>query len=196
MTPTAQSAHVSPVVRPLTPDRWNDLEGLFTRRGPRGGIPMPGSSCWCMWWRQRTGDATKNRAALRSITLRGEEPGLIAYLEDEAVGWVSVARRETFGQLMSSPQLRPRDGDDGVWAIVCFYVDPRWKGRGVAAALLAAAVERACERGATAVEAYPHVEGDFMGSLPVLEARGFERVRPAGKRVVVRRPADRAETDP
>lgn len=194
MTRIGQSEQASAVVRPLTPDRWDDLESLFTRRGPRGGIPMPGSSCWCMWWRQRTGDATKNRAALRSITERGEEPGLLAYVEDEAVGWVSVARRETFGQLMSSPQLRPRDGDDDVWAIVCFYVDPRWKGRGVAATLLAAAIERAREKGATDVEAYPHVKGDFMGSLSILEGCGFERVRPAGKRVVVRRPADRAQT--
>ena len=31
-------------IRPLTPDRWADLE---TRFGPRGAC----AGCWCMWWR-------------------------------------------------------------------------------------------------------------------------------------------------
>ena len=33
--------------RPLTPDRWKDLEALFGKHGATGG-------CWCMWWRSET----------------------------------------------------------------------------------------------------------------------------------------------
>jgi hypothetical protein len=61
----------------------------------------------------------------------------------------------------------------GVWAIVCFYVDPRAKERGVATALLDAAVAHAFRRGAASVEAYPHVDGDYMGRPEPLRASGL-----------------------
>jgi GNAT superfamily N-acetyltransferase len=182
------SVHVdeSLQVHPVTPDRWRDLVDLFERPGPRGGTPMPGATCWCMWWRQRTGDATKNKKAMRSVVGRGDVPGLLAYANDVPVGWISVGRREQFAQLMRSPRYKPRDDDHNVFAIVCFYVDPRSKGSGVAGALLDAAVEWARRRGANAIEAYPNVNPDFMGSLEAFERRGFARTRVAGKRSIVR----------
>lgn len=146
---------------------------------------MPGA-CWCMWWRQRTGDAAKNKDAMRGLILAGTEPGLIAYLDGVPVGWVSVAERHDFGQLIRSPQYRPRDSDANVFAIVCFYVDPRRKGSGVGTALLDAAVEYARARGAVAVEAYPNVRPDYMGRRDALERRGFTEIRAAGKRAVLR----------
>lgn len=56
----------------------------------RGGTPMPGS-CWCMWWRERSGSAATNKQAMSAIVNDGQVPGLIAYEDDVAVGWVSVA---------------------------------------------------------------------------------------------------------
>ena len=148
---------------------------------------MP-STCWCMWWRQRTGDAKRNKQAMEALVHKRREPGLLAYEAHRPVGWVSVGPREEFGQLVRSRSYGPR-GDEtepGVWSIVCFYVDPRAKRRGVGGALLDAAVERARTRGASAVEAYPHERGDYMGTLRAFERRGFTPVRSAGKRVVVR----------
>lgn len=139
-----------------------------------------------MWWRQRTGDADANQRAMRSIVRGGEEPGLLAYEGGIPVGWVSVGRRESFGQLMRSPQYKPRDDDPRVFAIVCFYVDPRAKHSGVAGALLDAAVEWSRRQGALAIEAYPMSSPDFMGRLEAFERRGFTPVRVAGKRSVVR----------
>ena len=173
-------------VHPVTPERWPDLVALFERPGPRGGTPMPGAGCWCMWWRQRTGDAAKNKQAMQSLVAEGSEPGLLAYADGVPVGWVSLGRREHFGQLMRSPRYKPADDDPDVFAIVCFYVDPRWKRSGVAGALLDSAVEWARQRGATAVEAYPNLNPDFMGRLEAFERRGFSRERTAGKRIVVR----------
>lgn len=172
-------------MHPVTPDRWPDLVGLFERPGPRGGTPIPGS-CWCMWWRQRSGDAATNKEAMRALVADGPPPGLLAYADGVAVGWVSVAERESFGQLLRSRQYRPHDSDGGVFAIVCFYVDPRHKRTGVASALLDAAIEQARAHGATAVEAYPNVSPDYMGSLRGFERRGFRHTRRAGKRAVVR----------
>ena len=172
-------------VAPVTPDRWADLADLFERKGPRGGTPMP-AGCWCMWWRRRTGDRAKNKRAMRALVRGDREPGLLAYDGGVAVGWVSLAPREEFDHLVRSRLYGPQDGDEGVWSIVCFYVDPRAKRQGCATALLEAAVKHAFGRGASAIEAYPHARGDYMGSLAMFTPIGFEPVRAAGTRTIVR----------
>lgn len=175
-------------IKPVTAERWDDLVELFERPGPRGGFPMP-SGCWCMWWRQRTGDPSKNRAAMHEIVCCGGTPGLLAYEDTRPIGWVSVAPRSEFGQLMRSRTYGPTEAQSGVWSIVCFYVDARAKRRGIARALLAAALEHAVRRGANVIEAYPHELGDYMGSPTMFAESGFEPVRAAGKRVVMQRVA-------
>jgi GNAT superfamily N-acetyltransferase len=179
-------------IEPVTADRWSDLADLFERKGPRGGASMP-STCWCMWWRTRTGDAQRNREAMHEIVDRGDVPGLLAYEEDQAAGWVAVAPRPEFGQLQRSRTYGFDEGQGDVWAVTCFYVDPRMKRRGVARALLAAAVDHAFGRGGQAIEALPHRDGDYMGSPAMFEEARFERIRDIGARVLVRRTASAAE---
>ena len=174
-------------VVPLTPDRWDDFVDLFMRKGPRGGAGLGEGGCWCMWWRQRTGNRERNRRAMRTLVKAGREPGLLAYAEGIPVGWVSVAPREDYGQLARSKHYGPVKEDEGVWAIVCFHVHPSARHRGVAKALLEAAVEHAARRGARAVEAYPHERrADYMGSREMFEAAGFREVRSGGVRTIVR----------
>ena len=60
------------------------------------------------------------------------------------------------------------------------------KRQGVAGDLLDAAVRHAFAHGATAVEAYPHVRGDYMGVPSMFDRLGFEAVRRAGPRTIVR----------
>lgn len=148
---------------------------------------MP-ANCWCMWWRERAGDGSVNKKVMARLVRDGEEPGLIAYEDDVPVGWVSVAPREAFGQLTGSRSYGPLEDEDRVWSIVCFYVDRRAKGRGVREVLLEAAVDQALRGGANAIEAYPHVDGDYMGSPGAFERRGFVQSRKAGKRIVMRLP--------
>jgi GNAT superfamily N-acetyltransferase len=177
-------------VLPVTPERWPDLVELFERRGPRGGHRnTPAYGCWCMWWRDRSlvhGEPKKQ--AMAKLVRGGCEPGLLAYDRDRPVGWVAVAPREEYTVLMRSPQYRPRDEDEDVWAVTCFVVDKPEQRRGVAAALLDAAVAHAFARGAAAVEAYPHAAkgDDYMGGLELFERAGFARLRDANKRVIVR----------
>jgi GNAT superfamily N-acetyltransferase len=97
------------------------------------------------------------------------------------------APREEYGQLLRSRVYAPQDEDDGVWSIVCFYVDPRAKRKGVARELLEAAVDHAFAHGATAIEAFPHEKGDYMGWPELFAGAGFEPRRVAGKRTLVRR---------
>ncbi len=106
-------------IRPLTPERWPDLETLFGPDGAEGG-------CWCMWWRfsPKVGKANQgegNRMALRQRVEEGRATGLLAYQEDEPVGWVSIAPREEYERVRTSQTWRPIDSVP-VWAIVCFFV--------------------------------------------------------------------------
>ena len=160
-------------IRPLTAERWPDLERLFGRRGACGG-------CWCMYWRlpgslfdNLKGEGT--RSALQSIVEAGEEPGLLAYeiaasnqqedrfqdsssdpkfLHSEPVGWVALAPRQTYPRLARSRILKPVD-EQPVWSISCFFVAKGWRRQGVSLALLQGAVDYAFAHGAQIVEGYP-----------------------------------------
>jgi GNAT superfamily N-acetyltransferase len=139
-----------------------------------------------MWWRQRTGDGEKNKANMHRLVASGIRPGLLAYQNGSPVGWVSIAPRETMGQLMRSGRYRPTDDDRGVYVIACFYVHAAAKRQGVATELLDAALNHARERAAYAVDAYPNERPDYMGNREDFEERGFRPVRDAGKRTVMR----------
>ena len=178
-------------VLPVTPERWPDLVKLFERHGPRGGRRnVPAYGCWCMYWRDRSLEhGTPKKRAMGSLVRAGREPGLLSYDGNEPVGWISVGPREEYGALLSSPQYRPQDEDDGVWSIVCFVVDRPRQGEGIAAALLDGAVGHARTRSAAYLEAYPHLSktDNYMGHLDLFLAHGFRVLRKTATRAVVRR---------
>ncbi len=137
---------------PLTPDHWPDLERLFGPRGASGG-------CWCMWWRLSHADFVRgkgedNRAALRRIVDSGDPPGLLAYVDNDPAGWVSLSPRAQFPRLAGSRILAPID-DLPVWSIVCFFIQRGYRRQGLMSALIRAAVDYATSRGAAMLEAYP-----------------------------------------
>jgi len=75
------------------------------------------------------------------------------------------------------------------WRITCFFVDKGHRGRGVAAAGLAGALEEIARLGGGTVESYPEDAGDrkvsasFLhnATLAMFEQQGFERSRKIGK---------------
>ncbi len=137
------------------------------------------------------------KRAMEKLVRGGGEPGLLAYEDGEPIGWVAIAPRDEYGPLLRSPQYRPRDDGGGsvVWSIVCFAIDKYARRKGTASALLDAAVEHAFARGATSIEAYPHIASpsDYMGHTELFRRAGFAHVRDANKRAVVR--VDRAGGD-
>lgn len=169
-------------ILPLTGDRFADLDGLFATGDPRW--------CWCMYFRARgrswaNSSADSNRADLEGLTAKADEsvgvaPGLVAYRDGAAIGWMSLAPREDYERLAFSKMLRPVD-DRPVWSIVCFVVAGRQRGKGVATALLDAAIAYARDRGASTLEAYPihesrgRVSSDaaYTGTQGMFERAGF-----------------------
>ena len=110
-------------------------------------------------------------------------PGLLAYREGQSVGWTAVSPRAELVRLESSPGLvsDAEPADERMWSVSCFYVHrSEWR-HGVGAALLDAAVARAGEQDATAVEGYPVKTGSvdpYTGYDTMFAAAGFRLVQP------------------
>lgn len=139
------------VVRELTPDLWPALEDLFGTTGAVG-------RCWCMYWRigslYRDRPAAANKDAFHEVVTKGPPPGLLAFADDTAVGWCQLTPRDELPWLDATWRLERID-DVPVWSISCFYVRKGYRKKGVATALITAALEAAKRNGVPAVEAYP-----------------------------------------
>ena len=106
------------VFHPLTSTHWKDFEKLFGKQGACAG-------CWCMWWRLvqrdwKAGRGAKNKRAMKRLVDSGAVPGILAYAGGEAVGWCSVAPRESLLRLEQARTLKRID-DKPVWAACCFF---------------------------------------------------------------------------
>ena len=175
------------VVHPLTEDRWGDLETVFNARGcsvARG--------CWCMYYRvsgkesgyTRPGDEqrARSKAALKALMQDDPPPGLIGYLGETPVGWVSLGPRRDYAKLANSPTMKPVD-DQPVWSVVCFVVPSEYRRKGVARDLLAGAIRYARKRDVRLLEAYPvdkahpsASDAPWFGSKTMFDDAGFEEV--------------------
>jgi GNAT superfamily N-acetyltransferase len=185
---------------PLSPERWDDVAALFGE----GGDPK---TCWCMYWRLRSknwsfANAAETREGLHRLVdeARNPAPGLLAYRDGRAVGWVSVAPRDDYERLANS-RVRPRIDDVPVWSVVCFVVSKSERSQGLTTGLLDAAIDYARAHGAPGLEAYPVDPGDgrvpaalgYTGLLSTFLAAGFRVVREIDspqatvRRVIVRR---------
>jgi GNAT superfamily N-acetyltransferase len=184
-------------VAPLTPERWDDLVELFERPGA-----SVARGCWCMFYRESGKSVAEpglslresRKRALKTLVDRGVVPGLIAYRTGRPIGWISLGPRADYTKLAHSPVMKPVD-DAPVWSIVCFFVDARERGNGVAEALLKAALAWARKQGVTLVEAYPvdrarrgADDSMWFGAKSMYDAAGFREVaRRKPTRAVVRR---------
>lgn len=175
-------------VHAVTPERWADLVQLFDRPIVR--------TCFCMYFRKSgdTGSGLENQARMKTLVDGGTVPGLIGYAYGVPVGWVSLGPREDYARLSRSPVMKPVD-DRPVWSIVCFFIDPKARGRGLSARMLTAAVDYARSCGARLVEAYPvdkdkrsHPDFMFFGAKSMYDRAGFREVaRRTPTRPVVRK---------
>ena len=121
-----------------------------------------------------------NQRALKSLVDTGEVPGLIGYVDGEPVGWISLGPREDYAKLQRSPVMKAVD-DKPVWSIICFFVDPRARDKGIANKMLKSAIAYARSRGATLLEAYPVDTSKKSGSLwfgtkSMYDREGFKEV--------------------
>lgn len=79
--------------------------------------------------------------------------GVLAYDDDDVVGWAGVAPRAdtTFARNRKIPHI----DDLAVWSVWCIRVRPGHRRKGISHHLLRGAVEFARDGGASAIEDYP-----------------------------------------
>jgi GNAT superfamily N-acetyltransferase len=195
----------SVMVVPANEASWEDLRAIFGSRG------YP-AWCQCQKWKFASW-AERKATPVDARVRRLEEQthcgwpsaettsGIVAYLDDEPVGWCTVEPRTAFiPRLLNSPvpwSGRDEDpADDTVWAITCFVVRVGYRRRGLTRVLAGAAVEHARRRGARALEGYPILTepgveitwGEVnVGARSVFADAGFAEVsHPTPRRVVMR----------
>lgn len=183
------------IARAVEPDDAEPLARLFEREG---------CPCYCRYWHfQGTNKEWEARVAFAQhesrrelveavraqsvegrglVALSGARPG-------EIVGWLKLLPRPALAKLLARSPYKALDaeGPTEVLSIGCLLIDPAERRRGVARALVAAAVEEAGKQGALAIEAYPrdvrekvHDGELWMGPRSVYDALGFVPVRGDG----------------
>ncbi|OZB84475.1 MAG: GNAT family N-acetyltransferase [Microbacterium sp. 14-71-5] len=170
-------------VRPATV--FEDVAALVGPKNPSS------SSCFCLSYRiggaesrALQGQARADR--MRALCHQDPEPGVIAYLGDEPVGWAAVhPRRDTS---FASNRLIPHVDDLDVWSLWCFRVRPGHRKQGLMHALIEGAVAHARERGAPAIEGYPldnegakvNLTMAYAGTRSLFESAGFVKAADTG----------------
>jgi predicted GNAT family acetyltransferase len=173
-------------VQPATAALWPALEELF---GPQGAC----YGCWCTYFRlpparRRAGTRETNKAHLMGRIEAGPPPGLIAFEGDVPVGWMQIGPRADVPEWNNARRVSaPLDGEDArdakAWAISCFFVRPKARGRGLSHRLVEEGIRFARTGGARILDACPidaakHSKsvGLFVGSTRVFRAAGFQEV--------------------
>lgn len=173
--------------RTLDEATWLDFARLVERHnGVWGG-------CWCMGFHAEGvgGDKTaeENRSAKERRVREGRAHAALVFDGPTCVGWCQ------FGPTDELPRIkRKRAYLDGLsalpdWRITCFFVDNKYRRKGVSAAALAGALQEIARLGGGTVESYPEdvqdrkVSSSFLhnGTVSLFESHGFDRIRRLGK---------------
>ncbi|MHA6684319.1 GNAT family N-acetyltransferase [Mesorhizobium sp. A556] len=180
-------------IAPVTGGLWPDFEDLFGKQGACYG-------CWCTHFRlppavRRENDRQRNRDHIKARIESGPPPGLLAFDDENAVGWMQIGPRADVPEWNNAGRgSAPLDAaealDPAVWAISCFFIRSKARGKGLTHRLVEGGIAFARENGARFVEACPmdlsrdsRSIGLFVGSSRVFERAGFERMveRKAGR---------------
>ncbi|GAA2822217.1 acetyltransferase (GNAT) family protein [Aminobacter aminovorans] len=173
-------------ISPLTPDLWPHFEDLFGKQGACYG-------CWCTYFRlppaiRRDSNRESNKDHIKARIAAGPPPGLLAFSDGQAVGWMQIGPRADVPEFNnagrgSAPLAAQDAGDPAVWAISCFFIRGNVRGLGMTHRLVEAGIAYARQAGARVLEACPidksngkHPASLFVGSTRVFDKVGFTRV--------------------
>lgn len=170
-------------VRPATV--FEDVAAVVGPKKPTSNV------CFCLSY--RIGNKENNAlreparsARVRELCAQDPPPGVLAYLDDEPVGWAAVHPRADTS--FARNRLIPHVDDLDVWSLWCFRVRPGHRKQGIMHALIDGAVEHARRSGAPAIEGYPVDNGDarvdltmaYVGTRRLFEKAGFSKAADTG----------------
>jgi hypothetical protein len=174
-------------VKALDVSTWPDFERLVERNnGVWGG-------CWCMGFHAegvgRTKTVAQNRAEKEVRVREGRAHAALVFDDATCVGWCQ------FGSPEELPRIKHRReyARDAVtlpdWRITCFFIDSKYRHKGVASTALDGALREIARLGGGIVESYPEesdgrsISASFLynGTVSMFESRGFARTRRLGR---------------
>jgi GNAT superfamily N-acetyltransferase len=148
------------------------------------------SGCYCQYYLAPAGTAASspdqapmNREQACSRLEAGTFSGYLAFDGEKAIGWCAAGPANQY-------QLLPPE-TEGKARIPCFVIDPAYRGKGVATALLKFAIDDLRARGFATIQAAPAAEstdqeGNYHGPKAMYLKAGFVEgpMMPNGQQIV------------
>lgn len=138
--------------RPLALETWDDFAALVeANNGVWGG-------CWCMGFHPEgfgAGSREGNREAKLAHTERGSVHQVLVYADGACVGWCQYGSPAELPNIKNLKEYAPGVVELPDWRIGCIFTGSKHRGRGVARAAVAGALDEIRAAGGGTVEAYP-----------------------------------------
>jgi GNAT superfamily N-acetyltransferase len=146
-------------IKQLSKDTWTDFVALML-------TDSQCSECWCLNHREPAGCPTGIVAQQKMLqfTTENRVGGLLAYQDQECVGWIAV---DPIADLVGH-DCQPT-GKLNEWSIHCLFIKDGFRGQGISKQLISAAIQFAKSKGAKLVSAFPIPE-ENRSRFPVNEA--------------------------
>jgi len=184
-------------IRELSTRTLPDFETLAAKQG----------GCWCIFYQRvsplRRGTTSeewkrRNRADKRALVRKGRSHAILVFEGNTPVGWCQYGSQEELPRIDARRTYRkvvPPVSAMKLWRITCFFVDPKYRGQGIAKLALKAALESIQKQGGGLVEAYPVVsakmaavpEWRWFGTRTMFRREGFRTVARLGTSGVLMR---------
>ena len=174
-------------IKALGADTWDDFEALAGRHnGVWGG-------CWCMWFHPENaakGSGSEgNRVLKKQLVEAGRAHAALVFDGAEAVAWCEYGPPAELSNIYHRKEYEAGLDRLPDYRLTCFFVDRRYRRKGVAAIALRGALELFARVGGGVVEAYPRdtagkkISASFLynGTRSMFEDAGFRYDRPKGK---------------
>ncbi len=143
------------------------------------------ATCYCRFyhtdcsgaeWEARTGE--QNRAEALGEIKSGSMKGYLAFEGERCIGWCNANDIRAYARLFADMEQYIHGKKTG--CLVCYVIDPAYRGQGVARSLLKAAVEDFHKDGFEAVLALP-VESQtganrYRGTFNMYRELGFKQI--------------------
>ena len=139
-----------------------------------------------------------NRRDKKALVRKGRSHAILVYTGNTPVGWCQYGTREELPRVDAGrgyKKIGPPRTNEKLWRITCFFVDRKYRGKGVSKLALKAALDSIGKQGGGIVEAYPVVskkmaavaEWRWFGTPGMFEREGFKQIGPLGTTWVLMR---------
>lgn len=175
-------------IRPLTSQTWDAYADLLARHGG-GGF----GGCWCTYFHNATSAERRARGPARNYKERlvreGGAHAAVVFDGETAVGWCQYGSPAELPGITHRKEVESSGLPSPDYRLGCFFVDRRYRRKGVAAAALDGALTLIAAAGGGVVEAYPYDTADnkvsssflYNATRDMCERAGFSYERPKGK---------------